>query len=198
MEYYFLVKRIPSGVLFLLEGKRLKEEMLAALSRTRADAEYFVYEFTGNGSEFRSKKFNKVFVEALIKKCSEVVSHKELSNCWMISKDIGVGLGNFEENIYYETPDTEGYLEHICKYNKYYKVYIRLDKEKKTIEFKLGDRYKKLELKENADYVSKPSRNKMLCVSAEELEKFIHDRFWNPRMVRIGRLVLKIPELRFK
>lgn len=174
----------------------MREKLVAALNQTKEDATYLVYHFSPKGT-FRTKHYPKSFVVELVNENKEVSIHPDFDDIIMIG-ETGVSLRSFEQNIYYETLDTEGYLEYISKYNPYYKIYIRLDKENKTIEFKLGDKYKKLELIEEGwdGYVSKPYRQKyMKCVSAEDLEKHIHDEFWNPRMVEIGRRVLKIKSI---
>lgn len=174
----------------------MREKLRIALEKAKEDAVYLVYQFSPEGT-YRTNKYQKPFVEALINENEEVSSHPKLKDIVMIG-DTGVAIKSFEENINYDTPDTEGFLEHLSKYNPYYKIYIRLDKENKTIEFKLGDKYKKLELIEEGwnGYVSKPYRQKYLkCTSAEDLEKHIHDEFWNPRMVDIGRRVLKIKSI---
>ncbi|WP_121616607.1 hypothetical protein [Virgibacillus halodenitrificans] len=174
----------------------MREKLVAALQQTKEDAVYMVYHFSPKGT-FRTKVYQKSFVEDLINDNKEIRIHPNFKNVIMIG-ETGVSLNSFEHNIYFETPNTEGYLEYVSKYNPYYKIYIRLNKKSKTIEFKLGDKYKKLGLIEEGSngYVSKPYRQKyMKCDSAEELEKHIHDDWWKPRMVDIGRRVLKIKSI---
>jgi hypothetical protein len=171
----------------------MKEKLVAALQKTKEDAKFAVYHFT-SGDNYKLELQSKAYVENLLEHCSDVTLHQSHKDVIMLG-DVGLSIRSVDENIYYETPDTEGYFEYKSKYNPYYNIFIRLDKENKTIEFKLGDKHKKLELIEEGfdGYVSKPHRGKyMRCVSAEDLEKHIHDEFWNPRMVRIGRRVLNI------
>ncbi len=96
----------------------------------------------------------------------------------------------------YETTNTDGYIEHISKYNKYYNVFIKFEKDadKKTISFKLGKKERTLELVEDTEYVAKvfDYKRKIKCVSAEDLEKHCFDEFWNPMMIELGRRILGI------
>lgn len=178
----------------------MKELLMTALQQTKEDAQFFIYNFSPEGT-FRSSKEPKTFVQELLEQCDEVIMNKDISNTLMLKDNIGVAVSRFDENIYYETTDTEGFMEYVSKYNPYYKIFIKLDKEAKTIEFKLGNKSKVLELMEEGfnGYVSKPYKHKYLrCVDVEDLEKHIFDEFWNPRMVEIGRKVLKIKQLNVK
>ncbi|MEX3625462.1 hypothetical protein [Viridibacillus arvi] len=172
----------------------MKEQVITALQQTKEDAQYYVYTFTPEGM-FRYSKEPKAFVENLVKQCDSVSVNPKLNDVLMIGNNIGVSIKSFEENIYYETERTEGFIEYVSKYNPYYKIFINLDKEAKTIEFKLGSKSKLLELVEEgfSGYVSKLYKHKYLrCCDANHLEEHIFDESWNPRMVEIGRKVLQI------
>ncbi|UOE58165.1 hypothetical protein [Cytobacillus oceanisediminis] len=173
----------------------MKENLLKALEKAKDDAQYWIYKFSPEGTYKMEKKIRGEIID-LISKAELIFFHEDMKDVIMLG-EIGLSAASVEENIYYETINTEGYVEHVSKYNPYHKVYIKLDKDNKTIEFKLGDRHKKLELIESGEYVSKPHYSKWLkVVSADDLEKHIGDEFWNPRMVHIGRTVLKMKGLK--
>lgn len=178
----------------------MKEQLIALLERIKEDAGFIIYHFDAGG-RFKMESQTKDFVLEKLAQNNELTMHTGVKEIIMLSEMIGVRAADFIENISYETSDIEGYIEYISKYNPYHKIYIRLKKDTKTIEFKLGDKYKLLELMEEgfSGFVSKPYKNKYLrCVSAESLEEHIQDKSWNPRMVEIGRKILKInPKIKF-
>lgn len=174
----------------------MKEVLVSILAKIKDDANFIIYHYTPEGT-FTNSFEEKIYIENLLNDTSNDFITQRFRDVIMISESIGVSIRDLDHNIYHETKDTDGFIEHICKYNKYYKIYIKLDKENKTITFKLGDKIKKLELLEEGfeGYISKPYKQKYLkCVSFDDLERHINDEFWNPRMVDIGRKVLKLKE----
>lgn len=177
----------------------MKQTLLEVLKEVKEDAKFFVYFYTPDGTgTFRSDFKEKSFVQDCIEKATEVTPHPSYNDVVMVSEHIGLSTKSFEENIYYETTGVDGFMNYVSKHNQYYNIFIKLDKENKTITFKLGDKEKTLELLEHGfdSYVSKPYRQKyMICDNANELEKHINDESWNPRMVSIGRKVLKLDKV---
>ncbi|WCK57270.1 hypothetical protein PP175_29200 (plasmid) [Aneurinibacillus sp. Ricciae_BoGa-3] len=175
----------------------MKEKFQAVLdNHIKEDAEFWVYFFNEEDGTRTLHKKDKAYVQELFNQVEEVSLHHDFKDVLMVT-DKGVFLVDFNENIYYETKDTEGYYEYVSKYNKYHKVYIKLDKEHKTITFKLGDKCKTLELMEHTEFVHKPYKRKYLkCVSAQNLESHMQDAFWNPIMVTVGKKVLGIKDIK--
>jgi hypothetical protein len=180
-----------------LKGEsNMKNTLLNMLEQIQEDAKFHVYNFEGDESgTFRSAFKDKTYVLPIVTEAKEIRLHKSLRDVLMVD-GVGVSMSSFSDNIDYPTEGTEGYMSYISKYNPYHKVFIKLDKEAKTISFKLGDKEKTLQLIEGTGFVSKPYYKKaMKCESVERLESHIEDEFWNPRMVDIGRLVLGIKDL---
>ena len=171
----------------------MKDTLLTMLKEAKPDAKYMTYEFLEGGEgKFRNGKIIQEELLPLVEKASDVSKSDKFNDVIMVD---GLGIYSLDvgENIYYPTENVEGYIEHVSKYNPYYRVYIKLDKENKTISFKLGKRERTLQLMEGTEFVSKPYYKKGLkVVSANNLEEHINDEFWNPRMVNIGHLVLGI------
>jgi len=59
-----------------------------------------------------------------------------------------------------------------------------------TISFLMGDHQKTLLLKPRTNYTYKLFKTMMYCVSADDLERFMRDEFWNPSFINIGRMDL--------
>lgn len=183
-----------------LTDELTKEKVLELLLNVKEDAIFSLYRFSDKGT-FKCDFVQKNVVQEYVDEVDEL-SYRETSygidkSVVNISHNIGLCVSGLYKNQYYETHNTDGYMKYIDKLNKYNHIYIKIDKEStpKTISFKLGNKEKTLELIEEGfdGYVSKPYRQKyMKCVSAEDLEKHCNDEFFNPRMVDIGRRVLKI------
>lgn len=171
----------------------MKDTLLRMLKKAKPDAKYMTYEFLeGSEGSFRNGNITQETLLPMVEEASEVSKSDRYNDVIMVD---GLGITSLDvgDNIYYHTENVEGYLEHVSKYNPYYKVYIKLDKENRTISFKLGKQERTLQLMEGTEFVSKPYYKKGLkVVSAENLEKHIQDEFWNPRMVNIGHTVLGI------
>ncbi|MEG0380915.1 MAG: hypothetical protein RR603_04360 [Kurthia sp.] len=122
-----------------------------------------------------------------------------------LSDDYGISPHGILTAIYYETNDVPaGYVEYVDQYNPYHNIFIRVDHDAEEISFMVGAYKKTLTLIEEGfskkSYVSKPFRQThMKCVSSEDLERHCNDEFFNPRMIEIGRKVLKLqPKFVFK
>lgn len=115
-----------------------------------------------------------------------------------LSDDYGISPHRILAAICYETNDVPaGYVEYVDKYNPYHNIFIKVDHDAKEISFMVGAYKKTLILIEEGfsknSYVSKPFRQThMKCVSSEDLERHCKDEFFNPRMIDIGRKVLKL------
>ncbi|PLS19132.1 hypothetical protein CVD28_01620 [Bacillus sp. M6-12] len=174
----------------------MKQHLLTIIGQIQEDARFFIYEYNEDGT-FKSVFKEKPYVLSLIQDATDIQPHENYDDVILVNGNMGLWTKSFSENIDYPTENTEGFMEYISQYNPYYKVFIKLDEEKKTITFKLGDKEKTLELIERTNYVSKPHYKKyMKCVSVEDLKKHIDDKFWNPRMVDIGRIVLGLKDFK--
>ncbi len=91
-----------------------------------------------------------------------------------------------------ETPEPESYTHVADKGNPYYDIFFRLDRERKTITFALGDMKKEIPVIEHSGWCWKPSAKGLLCSDIDHLEQDFLDPFWNPIAVDIGRKVLDI------
>lgn len=171
----------------------MKDTLLTMLNKAKPDASYMTYEFRDGGDScHRNGRITQSELLPLVENARDV-SKKENCNDVIMVDGLGICSIDVGLNVCYETENVEGYVEHVSKYNPYHKVYIKLDKENKTISFKLGKMERTLELMEGTEFVSKPYYKKGLkIVSVNDLEKHIQDEFWNPRMVNIGHLVLGI------
>lgn len=179
----------------------MKEKLLEILSNIKEDARFFVQDY----SEYETTHTvphsfeQKPFVENLIQTNINISMHPEREDEIVVG-NYRLHLKNFIENIYYETPNVENFMEHVSKYNPYFKVFIKIDDEAKTITFKLGDKEKTLTLLEEGfnGYVSKIfKKNYMKCNSIKDLKEHILDEFWNPRMVMVGRVALQMDKITF-
>ena len=122
----------------------------------------------------------------------EIISIPDHVDSLVLTPKMYVFRDNINDNQVIRTSAPEDYYHSVCKYNANLDVYIKLDKVKKTISFLLGDTEKTLALEEYSGFVSKPSGKRLMCVTADDLERHILDEFWNPRMIRIGRYILHI------
>ena len=115
-----------------------------------------------------------------------------------LSDEYGIQPHGILAAIFYETNDVPaGYVEYVDKYKPYHNIFIRVDHDEKEISFMVGSYKKTLTLIEEGfskkSYVSKPYRQThMKCVNSKDLERHCNDEFFNPRMIEIGRKVLKL------
>jgi len=185
----------------------LKQQLLNTLSTAR-EAKYMISKVVSedkdkdiniierictNSSHFITKTeliaLINQYEESQINRCKWDDEHIALGNdCWIYTNTI-----NESQN--YITEDIQNYTKHDCKYNPSYYVYIKMDKDYNTISFKLGNKEKTLNLIYNTEFVSKPVKNELWCSDFERLKKDIEDDFWNPRMIDLGRKVLKIKDV---
>lgn len=178
-----------------------KSKLLQAVTSTYADSLFFVGYGVEDDCDFtqrlccnRSAKCVKAELQDMIRQNApdEIISVPGHPDYLVLSKNLFVSRGSINDNQVFNTKAPEGYYHSVCKYNRHLEVYIKIDKEAKTISFLLGDKEKTLELVEYSGFVYKFARGKMYCQSAEDLEKFMKDDFWNPAMIVVGRRVLKI------
>ena len=78
------------------------------------------------------------------------------------------------------------------KSNPYYDIFFRMDNERKTIVFALGERKKEISVTEHTEWCWKLTRRDLRCQNMERLEQSFLDPFWNPIAVHIGRKALGI------
>lgn len=78
------------------------------------------------------------------------------------------------------------------KANPYYDIFFRMDKERKTVTFALGERKKEIPVTEHTEWCWKLTRRGLRCQNMERLEQSFLDPLWNPIAVHIGRKALGI------
>lgn len=91
-----------------------------------------------------------------------------------------------------ETPGVESYTHVVDKGNPHYDIFFRLNKERETITFALGNMKKEIPVIEHSGWCWKPTAKGLLCSDVDKLEKDFLDPFWNPIAVDVGRKVLNI------
>lgn len=181
-----------------------KELLLQAIHTTHDDAKLFVgigveddCDFTEKLCLNRSNFCTKTELLELVQNnaTEQIGTVPGFPDYLTLGTRIYVSKGSIDDNRIFQTNTTDGYFHAICKYNPHYDVYIKLDQEAKTISFLLGPYEKTLQLIEYTGFVHKPVRQQMHCQTARDLEVLIHDEFWNPAMITVGRHILKIPSL---
>nr|WP_325178223.1 hypothetical protein [uncultured Oscillibacter sp.] len=90
------------------------------------------------------------------------------------------------------TPEADTYTHVQGKSNPYYDIFFRMDTERKTIVFALGERKKEISVTEHTEWCWKLTRRDLRCQNMERLEQSFLDPFWNPIAVHIGRKALGI------
>jgi hypothetical protein len=174
----------------------MKNKVLQALAQSKDDARYLLYVLSPTKISKRNEFREKPCIEALVKASpsKELIIHPEAEDVLILSSKVGISRKDIAENIFYPTTEIDGFENHTDKNNKYHNVFIKLDKRKKLITFKLGDSQKELKIIDRGSFVFKPHKDEFLiCESLEKLDKYIHDEIMNPRMVVIGREILGIP-----
>lgn len=89
-------------------------------------------------------------------------------------------------------PEADTYTHVQDKSNPYYDIFFRMDNERKTITFALGEMKKEIPVTEYTEWCWKLTRSSLHCQNMELLEKSFLDPFWNPIAVHIGRKALEI------
>ena len=90
------------------------------------------------------------------------------------------------------TPEADTYTHVQGKSNPYYDIFFRMDTERKTIVFALGERKKEIPVTEHTEWCWKLTRRGLRCQNMERLEQSFLDPLWNPIAVHIGRKALGI------
>ena len=90
------------------------------------------------------------------------------------------------------TPEVDTYTHDQDKSNPYYDIFFRMDNERKTIVFALGERKKEIPVTEYTEWCWKLTKRGLRCQNMERLEQSFLDPFWNPIAVHIGRKALGI------
>lgn len=110
-----------------------------------------------------------------------------LCSCLYLSRN------SVNENQVFHTNPPEGYTRVAEGPDGNHHVYVKVDKTRKTISFLLGNVEKTLALETGTEWTYKLSGNRLLCLSADDLERFINNRSWSRSVVKLGRRVLRIP-----
>ena len=182
-----------------------KKEVLELLDKVGDEANLYLKEFTDgstNGTgRFRSIHMSKQDLINLLNSndCElrpALDYDNKVDNDVLIIENKGICLFSIYNNIEYKTENVEDYIHVQSPNNKYYEVFIKVDKENKKIHFKLGNKEKILDIIEGNDinsYVMKPIYSKQLkCVNIRHLIDFINDTFWTNHVLKISRKVLRV------
>lgn len=176
--------------------------LLSALQNVAEDAPLWIGTAVNEGESFldglklnRSKKTTKVELLDAIQTSafSEFPTIHGHDDRIVITPTLYVYKDTINESqVFPATPGAEGYTYVCSKFNPYHNIYFRLDWEKKTVTFALGNNKKEVPIVENSGYCWRPTRAGLQCMSIEMLERDFLDEFWNPIAVTIGRKILGI------
>lgn len=75
------------------------------------------------------------------------------------------------------TPEADTYTHVQGKSNPYYDIFFRMDTERKTIVFALGERKKEISVTEHTEWCWKLTRRDLRCQNMERLEQSFLDPF---------------------
>ncbi|WP_240416627.1 hypothetical protein [Paenibacillus periandrae] len=174
----------------------MKEQLKAMMEKIKDDATFIVRWYGNQGIEgtFRSEFETKPFLDTVIQELTSIRIHPTMDDLLVINEKLGVSIEEFFNSICYETPDCEGFEEYICKFNRYYNIFVKIDRDEHIITFKLGDKTAHVKLVEHTEWTHKyvASKKQLLIKSIDSFNSFINDPFWNPSIVVIGRRILKL------
>ncbi|GAB6460735.1 hypothetical protein bcgnr5390_10620 [Bacillus luti] len=156
-----------------------KEFLLEMLQNTEDDA---VFSCRRHDKNYTEVKLSKKDVEDYINKMEHLVWNN--INQLTLDFDLYVQLSYFYNNINYITTPTEGFKELSYSRNKYFNIFYKIDKEKKSFSYKLGDVEKEIELVSSVE---------LTLEDLEELDKRIHDKDMEYQTIFLGRQLLQIP-----
>ena len=182
-----------------------KKDVLELLDKVGDEANLYLKEFVddcpdGKGGYYSSYIGKTELIQFLETSEDELKPalhyNDEIDYNVLIIKNKGICLRSIYESIYYKTENVEDYIHVQSSHNKYYEVFIKINKDEKKIHFKLGNKEKILDIIEENDinsYVMKPIYTKRLkCVNIDNLLDFINDDFWTNHVLSISRKVLRI------
>ncbi|GAB6458076.1 hypothetical protein bcgnr5390_61640 [Bacillus luti] len=169
-----------------------KTTLLEVLKKIEDDAMFFCMTYTNREKGiFRGGKISKEALMGCIKNIDEIEIHD--GDYFKVSENNYVHIGGIYNNINYITGDIQGFTEIKLTKNAYFNIFYKIDKDERTITYKLGQHAKTLQIKTGFDFVSKPSKGKfMQTESVNYLEHTLKEKENADRNISIGRRVLGI------
>ena len=176
-----------------------KTDLLKAVENTYDDSRFLVgrgltedCDFTQGLNRNRTNFISKDTLLEEIRACqyARIGSMPNYPDNLVIDPKTYVYCDSISDNQIYHTDAPDGYYHSVSKLNAHLEVFIKIDRENMTISFLLGDHQKTLLLKPRTNYTYKLFKTMMYCVSADDLERFMRDEFWNPSFINIGRMAL--------
>ena len=162
------------------------------LSKSEGNGVYLVQSLN---AELGKRHYSKTEIEEMVAASNKVELKNIPSQFVILDEDKGIWASDLISQIHYLTSDVEGFKEVYSNNKPNYNLFIKIDKVNKMIEFKLGNKHKRLKLAERGfdSYVFKPQGDTLICVDVDHLEEFIHDPFWVNDVLEIGRGILDVP-----
>lgn len=183
-----------------------KAALLKAVKNTYDDSKFFVgrgvlddCDFTQGLNRNRSEFISKyaLLEEIKVSKYDRIGSMPGFPDNLVLDPKTYVYCDSISDNQIYNTDAPDGYYHSASKHNPHLEVFIKIDRENMTISFLLGEHQKTLLLKPRTKYTYKLLKTMMYCVSADDLERFMKDEFWNPMFINIGRKALGLDGCQF-
>lgn len=189
------------GVTSKEDGPLMKEELLQMINETCDNSRFLIglaeneeHDLREGACNVASKRVSKAELLDIVRSSS----FKKFSRVPELPREIAINkttmllADGLYTNKAFETSDVDDYTRLADSRNDNYHVYVKLDKRRMTISFKLGDAVKTYTLVEKTTYVSKALGEKMYCISADHLENYITDPANGGRMILIARSLLGI------
>ncbi|GAA0853948.1 hypothetical protein ABER99_20190 [Paenibacillus glucanolyticus] len=178
----------------------MKEQLIKLMNQIKPDAVFIVNWYIGDkGIEgtFKSEYESQAFLTEIIRGSICIQKHPRLEDVLIIDDKYGFNVTQIYNSIPYQTPDTDGFKECICKYNKYNNIFIKVDEENKTVTFKLANKMVTLNLIEYTKWTFKyvKTKKQLKISSIKDFKSFIEDPFWHPTTIELGRRVLNMRNL---
>ncbi|WP_336769982.1 hypothetical protein [Bacillus bombysepticus] len=169
-----------------------KTKLLELLMKNEDDAMFYQMIYTNRlKGTFRGGKINKETLMGFLENIDELKIHEDAF--FKITENNYVHIGSIYNNINYKTFDIQGFTEIRMPNNPYFNIFYKIDKDERTITYKLGELVKTLQIKTGFDVVSQPIKGKFMhTVDSNYLEHTLRESMYADRNISIGRRVLGI------
>ena len=179
--------------------KELKEKLLNVLSNSYENSTYVYSEATEHGKDLiidicrnSSKLINREELIKLVEDNQIFKSINRIDERIIIGDKGWIYTNCINSNYKYNTDGTEGFIRVECNINKNYHVYIKVDEDKNTATFKLGNKEKTLNLSLYSGFCWKPSGNNLLINTIDDFKRNFTCDLFSKTLVKVGRSILRI------
>ena len=178
-----------------------RETLLTAVENTYDDSRFLIGQRVDESGDFfkglclnRSSFWNKDGLLDFIQRSplEEFPTIPDHPHLLVLSSTFNVWRDSIDNNQVYQTDPPSGFHHVTEEGNPHYDMYFRVDHEKKTISFCLGDLKRTMPLKEGTDYSWKLTKTHIYCINSDWLERSLQDPFWSRFIVRLARNALGI------